>query len=50
MFKMPDGKLSLAVSVTLQPKGKTLTEEEIEAVSAKVVAMVNKATGGVLRA
>ena len=49
VFKLPDGKLSLAVSVTLQPKDKTLTEEDIEAVSAKVVAMVNKATGGVLR-
>jgi phenylalanyl-tRNA synthetase beta chain len=49
VFKLPDEKLSLAVSVTLQPKDKTLTEEEIEAVSAKVVAMVNKATGGVLR-
>jgi phenylalanyl-tRNA synthetase beta chain len=49
VFKLPDGKVSLAVSVVLQPKEKTLTEEEIEAVSAKVVAMVNKATGGVLR-
>jgi phenylalanyl-tRNA synthetase beta chain len=49
VFKMPDGKTSLAVSVTLQPKDKTLTEEHIEAVSASVVAMVNKATGGVLR-
>ena len=49
VFKLPDGKVSLAVSVTLQPKDKTLTEEDIEAVSAKVVAMVNKATGGVLR-
>jgi phenylalanyl-tRNA synthetase beta chain len=49
VFKLPDGKLSLAVSVTLQPKDKTMTEEDIEAVSAKVVAMVAKATGGVLR-
>jgi phenylalanyl-tRNA synthetase beta chain len=49
VFKLPDGKVSLAVSVTLQPKDKTLTEEEIEAVSAKVVAMVGKATGATLR-
>jgi phenylalanyl-tRNA synthetase beta chain len=50
VFKLPDGKLSLAVSVTLQPRDKTMTEDEIEAVSAKVVSMVAKATGGVLRA
>ena len=49
VFKLPDGKVSLAVSVTLQPKERTLTDEEIAAVSAKVVAMVGKATGGVLR-
>jgi phenylalanyl-tRNA synthetase beta chain len=49
VFKLPDGKISLAVSVTLQPKDKTLTEEEIEAVSAKIVGMVNKATGATLR-
>ena len=33
----------------LQPKDKTLTEKEIEAVAAKVVASVVKATGGALR-
>jgi phenylalanyl-tRNA synthetase beta chain len=49
VFKLPDGKVSLAVSVTLQPKDKTLTEEEIEAVSVKIIAMVGKATGAVLR-
>jgi phenylalanyl-tRNA synthetase beta chain len=35
--------------VRLQPRDKTLTEEEIEAVSAKIVEKVGKATGGVLR-
>ena len=49
VFKLADGNISLAVTVTLQPRDKTMTEEEIEAVSAKVVAMVGKATGGVLR-
>ncbi len=43
------GKKSLALEVTLQPKDKTLTDEEIEAVSAKLVTSVEKATGGVLR-
>ncbi|MBX2832143.1 MAG: phenylalanine--tRNA ligase subunit beta [Rhodospirillales bacterium] len=45
-----DGKKSLAFSITLQPTKATLTEEEIEAVSKKVVAAVEKATGGTLRA
>jgi len=44
-----EGKKSLAVTVRLQPTEKTLTEAEIEAVSAKVVEKVSKATGGVLR-
>ena len=43
------GKKSLAISVTLQPTDKTLTDSEIEAVCEKVVAQVVKATGGVLR-
>ena len=44
-----DGLVSLAVNVTLQPQEKTLTDEEIEAVSSKVVAEVEKATGATLR-
>ena len=36
------GKLSLAVEVTLQPTTATLTEAEIEAVSAKVIAAAGK--------
>jgi phenylalanyl-tRNA synthetase beta chain len=44
-----DGKKSIALSVTLQPREKTLTDAEIEGVSAKIVAAVNKATGGELR-
>lgn len=43
------GKKSLGIQVTLQPKGKTLTDEEIDAVGRRVVAEVGKATGGVLR-
>jgi phenylalanyl-tRNA synthetase beta subunit (EC 6.1.1.20) len=47
--QMGPGKKSLAIAVRLQPQGKTLTEEEIEAVSAKIVDKVGKATGGTLR-
>lgn len=44
-----EGKKSLAIEVTLQPRDKTLTEKEIETVSARIVAAVEKATGGELR-
>ncbi len=43
------GRKSLAIEVTLQPKDRTLTDAEIEAVAAKVVAAVVKATGATLR-
>lgn len=46
---MEEGKKSLAIAVTLQPKDRTLTDEEIEAVAEKVIANVAKATGGTLR-
>ncbi len=47
--QMGAGKKSLAITVRLQPKEKTLTDAEIEAVGAKIVDKVAKATGGVLR-
>ncbi len=47
--QMGAGKKSLAISVRLQPTEKTLTEKEIETVSALIVEKVGKATGGVLR-
>jgi phenylalanyl-tRNA synthetase beta chain len=43
------GKKSIAVAVTLQPREKTMTDTEIEALAAKIVAEVGKRTGGVLR-
>ncbi len=46
---VPDGKKSLAITVTLQPVERTLTDAEIEAVSTKIVGAVAKATGAVLR-
>ncbi|MEL6520167.1 MAG: phenylalanine--tRNA ligase subunit beta [Pseudomonadota bacterium] len=47
--QMGPGKKSLAISVRLQPTDKTMTEDEIEAIGAKIVEKVGKATGGVLR-
>ncbi|MDG2480346.1 MAG: hypothetical protein P8Q36_05670 [Alphaproteobacteria bacterium] len=44
-----EGRKSLAVAVTLQPVNATMTDEELEAVSAKIVAAVVKQTGGELR-
>jgi phenylalanyl-tRNA synthetase beta chain len=44
-----EGRKSLAITVRLQPRAKTLTEAEIEAVGAKIVEKVGKATGGTLR-
>ncbi|MGH6889969.1 MAG: phenylalanine--tRNA ligase subunit beta [Rhizomicrobium sp.] len=46
---IPEGKKSLAVSVRLQPKDRTLADPEIDAVAQKIVAAVAKTTGGVLR-
>jgi phenylalanyl-tRNA synthetase beta chain len=43
------GKKSLAITVRMQPRERTLTEDEIEAVAAKIVEKVGKATGGTLR-
>ncbi|HET7885558.1 MAG TPA: phenylalanine--tRNA ligase subunit beta [Bradyrhizobium sp.] len=44
-----DGKKSVAIAVTIQPRERTMTDQEIEAVAAKIVAEVGKKTGGVLR-
>ncbi|WP_439111139.1 phenylalanine--tRNA ligase subunit beta [Lentibacter sp.] len=44
-----EGKKSLAITVRMQPIDKTLKDEDIEAVAAKIVEKVSKATGGSLR-
>ncbi len=44
------GKKSLAIAVTIQPREKTMTDEEIDALAGKITAEVTKRTGGVLRA
>ena len=43
------GKKSVAIAVTLQPREKTLTDDEIDAIGTKIVAEVTKKTGAVLR-
>jgi len=43
------GKKSVAIAVTIQPRDKTLTEAELDALAAKLVAEIGKRTGGVLR-
>ncbi|HHI88511.1 MAG TPA: phenylalanine--tRNA ligase subunit beta, partial [Hellea balneolensis] len=45
---IPEGHKSLALDVTLQPKDQTLTDKEIEAISAKIIAQAAK-TGAELR-
>ncbi len=44
-----DGRKSVAVEVQIQPTDRTLTDEDLEALSGRIVASVEKATGGVLR-
>jgi len=46
---VPEGKKSLAIAVTLQPREKTLTDAEIDAVAKKIVDEVSKKTGATLR-
>ncbi|TMJ83859.1 MAG: phenylalanine--tRNA ligase subunit beta, partial [Alphaproteobacteria bacterium] len=45
-----DGKKSIAITVTMQPREKTMTDQEIDAVGARIVAEVANKTGGTLRA
>ena len=46
---LPDGKKSLAITVVLQPRERTLTDAEIEGFSERLISQVEKATGGQLR-
>ena len=46
---LPEDKKSLAITVVLQPHEHTLTDSEIEGFSQRLVAQVEKATGGQLR-
>ncbi len=46
---VPDGQKSVAVAVTLQPRDRTFTEADLDAVSSRIVEAVSKRTGGALR-
>ncbi|HEY3909067.1 MAG TPA: phenylalanine--tRNA ligase subunit beta [Stellaceae bacterium] len=46
---LPPGKKSLAITIVLQPQDRTLTDAEIEGFSKRLVAQIEKATGGTLR-
>ncbi len=46
---VPEGHKSVAVEVIVQPREKTLTDAEIDALSARIVAAAEKATGARLR-
>ncbi|WP_176085069.1 phenylalanine--tRNA ligase subunit beta [Martelella sp. HB161492] len=44
-----EGKKSVAVEVKIQPSDRTLADEDFEALTKKIVANVEKSTGGVIR-
>jgi len=46
---LADGRKSLAISVVLQPQTATLTDAEIDDISAQIIAAIAKATGAQLR-
>ena len=43
------GKKSIAIAVTIQPREKTMTDAEIDALGQKIIAEVRRKTGGMLR-
>lgn len=45
-----EGKKSVAIEVLIQPTDKTLTDEDFDALTKKIVGNVEKTTGGTLRA
>ncbi|QGM47423.1 phenylalanine--tRNA ligase subunit beta [Methylocystis heyeri] len=47
---VPEGKKSIGVAVTVQPREKTLTDAEIDALAKKIVAEAEKKAGATLRA
>ena len=46
---VPAGRKSVGIEVTVQPRERTLNDAEIEALAAKIIAAVAKATGATLR-
>ncbi|MEC8665097.1 MAG: hypothetical protein VXY16_06470, partial [Pseudomonadota bacterium] len=47
--KLEAGKKSVALTVTIQPQEKTLTDQDIEGLSKKIVENIISKTGGQLR-
>ncbi|MGN1091394.1 MAG: phenylalanine--tRNA ligase subunit beta [Alphaproteobacteria bacterium] len=47
--KCPEGKKSIAIEVIIQPKDKTLTDEEIESLSRRIIGIAQKTVGAELR-
>jgi phenylalanyl-tRNA synthetase beta chain len=45
-----EGRKSVAIEVLIQPADKTLTDEDFDALTKKIVGNVEKTTGGSLRA
>ena len=43
------GRKSIAIEVAIQPVERTLTDEDFEALAARIIENVGKQTGGVLR-
>jgi phenylalanyl-tRNA synthetase beta chain len=46
---VPEGKVSLAIAVTLQPTEKSFSDAEIEAICARIITEANRKTGATLR-
>ena len=44
-----DGKKSIAFNVTLEPKDKTLGDNDIDQISKKIISTVQESTGAILR-
>ena len=49
VFALENGKKSLGIRVRLQPKDRTLNDEEIQALSEKIISSIVQSTGGELR-
>ncbi len=49
VFERGENKKSLGIRVRFQPKDRTLTDEEIQILSQKIISSIAQSTGGVLR-
>ena len=47
--KCPEGKKSVAIEVVIQPKEKTLTDEEIDSLSRRIIGIAGKVADAQLR-